>query len=122
MLHLHVSSIKRKTYVPTSALAASFFAPSNRRMAKLNLGRLLATPGVQRAAEESNDDLLQYVRRHASGDWGIVDREDWRSNDRALQDGTRLLSAYLLKDGHTKIWIVTEADRSATTVLLPDEY
>jgi hypothetical protein len=51
-----------------------------------------------------------------------VDDEDRRANDRALLEGTRLLSTYMLCDGKTKVWIITEADRSATTVLLPDEY
>lgn len=89
--------------------------------ALFELGQLLATPGVLGAVEASGDDLMSYIARHASGDWGIVDKDDQRANDRALKDGTRLLSAYLLKDG-TKIWVITEADRSATTVLLPDEY
>lgn len=64
---------------------------------------------------------MEYLSRHARGDWGVVDREDWRANDRALVESTRLFSAYLLKGG-TKIWIITEADRAATTVLLPEEY
>lgn len=88
---------------------------------KFKLGQLLATPGVLSAAEEAGDDLLPYVSRHVRGDWGVVGPEDWRANERALQDGTRLFSAYLLKDG-TKIWIITEADRTATTILLPAEY
>jgi hypothetical protein len=55
------------------------------------------------------------------GDWGDLDEEDRRENERSLEDGCRLLSAYHLRDG-TKIWIITEADRSATTLLLPSEY
>jgi hypothetical protein len=62
------------------------------------------------------------LARHASGDWGLVDASDKRANDdRALIEGTRLLSAYELANG-TRIWIITEADRAATTVLLPAEY
>ena len=87
--------------------------------ARFSLGQLLATPGVLDAAE--GEDLMEYLSRHARGDWGSVDDEDKSANDRSLTDGTRLLSAYLLKNG-TKIWIITEADRSATTILLPDEY
>ena len=90
-------------------------------MARFEPGRLLATPGALQAAEDAGDDLRVYLSRHARGNWGVVDAEDWRTNDRALIDGTRLLSAYLLRDG-TKVWIITEADRSATTILLPDEY
>lgn len=81
-----------------------------------------ATPGVLHAAERAGDDLLTYLSRHARGDWGVVGKDDARANDWALSDGTRLLSAYLLRDGTTRIWIITEADRSATTVLLPSEY
>nr|MBA2637786.1 hypothetical protein [Solirubrobacterales bacterium] len=55
------------------------------------------------------------------GDWGEVDEEDKAANERSLKEGTRLLSAYHLKDG-TKVWLITEADRSATTLLLPQEY
>jgi hypothetical protein len=90
-----------------------------RRMGRFELGRLLATPGVLEAAGDEN--LVVYLSRHARGDWGIVDDADKRANERALADGTRLLSAYRLRDG-TKIWIITEADRSATTILLPSEY
>ena len=65
--------------------------------------------------------MMQALRRHARGDWGEVDAEDWKSNDRSLQEGTRLLSAYRTRSG-IKLWIITEADRSVTTVLLPEEY
>jgi hypothetical protein len=82
---------------------------------------VLATPGVIEAAERAGDDLMNIIRRHAAGDWGTVGPEDRRANERALRDGSRLLSAYLLRDG-TKVWVITEADRSATTILLPDEY
>ncbi len=85
------------------------------------LGRLYCTPGVIAASLAADDDVFLYLQRHAVGDWGDVDSEDWQANDRALQEGTRLLSAYHLKNG-TKVWIVTEADRSTTTLLLPDEY
>ncbi|HXI65381.1 MAG TPA: hypothetical protein VNH14_12830 [Gemmatimonadales bacterium] len=85
------------------------------------LGRLFATPGALRAVVESGDDLFPYLARHARGDWGDVDNEDWLLNDQAVRAGTRLLSAYRLRDG-TRIWIITEADRSATTLLRPDEY
>ena len=87
-------------------------------MASFELGQLLATPGALAAAEAVGDDLMIYAR----GDWGVVDDSDKRANDRALVDGTRLFSAYLLRDGATKIWIITESDRAATTILLPKEY
>jgi hypothetical protein len=84
------------------------------------LGQLLMTPGVADAL--IGESPMTYINRHATGDWGIVSDADKRLNDQALKDGTRLLSAYVLRDGRTKIWVITEADRSATTILLPDEY
>ena len=91
------------------------------RPKSFSLGRLLATPGALKALEQSGEEALPYLLRHARGDWGVVCDEDKRLNDEALKDGERLVSAYELKDG-TKIWVITEADRSATTVLMPDEY
>ena len=85
------------------------------------LGRLFATPGAIMAAGKAEDNLITYLNRHATGVWGELSQDDRLANSQALKDGLRLLSAYRLKDG-TKIWIITEADRSATTVLLPDEY
>lgn len=84
-------------------------------------GQILATPGVLKALEDANESALPYLQAHLSGEWGILDEEDKQANDDALKFGDRLLSAYKLKD-RTKIWIITEADRSATTLLLPDEY
>lgn len=93
--------------------------------AKFNLGQIVATRGVLAIAEQS--ELLPFLQRHASGDWGIVGEEDSQTNNDALKDGDRLLSAYLLpksakRDTEEKIWIITEWDRSATTILLPEEY
>jgi len=85
------------------------------------LGRLFATPGAIIAAKEADDNLILYLCRHAAGDWGDLSLEDMRANAAALKEGTRLLSTYHMKDGK-KIWIITEADRSATTILLPHEY
>lgn len=84
------------------------------------LGHVVSTPGALEAMKGEN--AMAYLTRHAHGDWGVVSDGDKRLNDRALKDGTRLFSAYVLRDGVTRIWIITEADRSATTFLLPDEY
>lgn len=89
-------------------------------MTRFELGRLLTTPGVHETA--GDEDLSPYLQRHARGDWGVDDQSNWRANDRTLIDRTRLMSAYVLRDGKTRIWIITEADRSATTILLPSEY
>lgn len=77
------------------------------------------TPGVRDGIPPS--ELMQALRRHARGDWGDLDPEDLKANDASLRDGSRLLSAYHAKDG-TKFWVITEADRSMTTALLPEEY
>ena len=84
-------------------------------------GSLYATPGVLEAFKASGDDPLAYFIRHLSGDWGDLDEEDRRENNLSVREGFRLLSAYTMSDG-TRFWIITEADRSATTFLLPEEY
>ena len=84
-------------------------------------GSVVATPGVLEAFRTSGDDPLAYLIRHVAGDWGDLDEHDRRENEFSLVQGFRLLSAYTLQSG-VKIWIITEADRSVTTFLLPDEY
>ena len=89
------------------------------RNIRIPLGRPLATPGVLEVTTPA-DRSIAFIR-HARGEWGDVVGADWRANDLALQSGERLLSVYhTLND--TKFWIITEADRSATTILLPSEY
>lgn len=95
-------------------------------MPKLNsspfaLGQVVATPGALAALASAGQTPEALLTRHAQGDWGDLGEEDRRENDRSLIRGLRLLSAYALPDG-TKLWIITEADHSATTLLLPDEY
>jgi hypothetical protein len=87
--------------------------------AKFQAGRLVATPGALGALSQA--DIERALRRHLSGDWGDVPDADRAENEAALQYGDRLLSAYRTGDGQ-KFWVLTEADRSVTTVLLPDEY
>lgn len=84
----------------------------------VELGRVVITRGANE--ELNSQDVAVALWRHAQGDWGDVCKADKRSNDEALQDGERLLSAYA--SNGTKFWIITEWDRSATTILLPDEY
>ena len=88
---------------------------------KFSLGHLVATPGALEALKESATGFIPYIRQHQRGDWGDVCPEDKAENELSLKKGLRLLSAYTLPGG-CKIWIITEADRSATTVLLPEEY
>lgn len=89
------------------------------RPVNFELGRLLMTPGVQEKIPPN--EMLHALGRHVRRDWGDLDDEDRRANDLSVSDGSRLLSAYHSKEG-VKFWIITESDRSATTVLLPDEY
>lgn len=69
----------------------------------------------------SGDDPVAFLIRHLAGDWGEVNPEDWQANEQSLLRDLRLLSVYTISNG-TKFWVITEADRSATTFLLPDEY
>ena len=87
------------------------------------LGRIVATPAALAALDAAGGwaGSAQLLRRHVAGDWGDVDDEDRAANDRALVEGARLLSAYVLATSE-RIWIITEADRSATTFLLPADY
>jgi hypothetical protein len=82
------------------------------------LGRLVATPGALEALTDSSQAPAHFLGRHASGDWGDVGPEDRRLNDEALRDGTRILSVYHTAKG-VKLWIISEADRSSTCILLP---
>ena len=88
---------------------------------KFSLGQLVATPGALEALKEAKVSFLPYIRRHLEGDWGDVCPKDAAENELSLKEGFRLLSAYTLLSGD-RIWIITEADRSATTILLPEEY
>jgi hypothetical protein len=94
---------------------------------KFNPGVLLATPGASEAFQRNDQTPFEFLKRHVAGDWGEeLCEEDRLLNDQALIDGSRLLSAYKLKDG-IKIWIITEAvgengRRECTTAILPSEY
>ncbi len=88
-------------------------------MKKFRMGMLAATPGALEALKDT--DYWAYVERHGKGDWGDTSPEDKAENERSLKESLRLLSVYTLPNGK-KIWIITEADRSATTILLPEEY
>lgn len=86
---------------------------------RFQLGSIVATPGALKNV--SHDEIIHSLRRHSQGNWGDLDSEDIEANDRALRKGGRLVSAYRTVQG-TKFWIITEADRSATTIILPSEY
>jgi hypothetical protein len=93
---------------------------------KFDLGEMRATPGALQVLEDSGQTASFFLDRHVQGDWGDMSPNDWQLNDLALQDGSRLLSAYKTLKG-VKLWIITEAmddegHRAATTILLPAEY
>lgn len=85
------------------------------------LGTVLLTPGAILALVEAQQSALDLLERHACGDWGEMPLEDRQANERALQKGGRLFSGYTLTTGR-RLWIITEFDRSVTTLLLPMEY
>jgi hypothetical protein len=89
--------------------------------ARFPLGHLVATPGALAALERTGDTPDAFLRRHVSGDWGELDAHDRAENEISVTAGFRILSAYNLSDD-TRIWVITEADRSSTCILLPEEY
>ncbi len=90
-------------------------------MRRFGLGVVVATPGALEVLKRVEVSPTELLERHASGDWGDVPPEDARENEYALNRGFRVLSSYPLPGGE-RVWIITEADRSATTLLLPSEY
>ena len=88
-------------------------------MAQFPSGQIVITPTALNTLNQT--DVNTAMVRHLRGDWGDVDEEDRRTNDQSLKHGARLLSVYHTANG-TKFWIITEADRSATTILLPSDY
>ena len=85
------------------------------------LGALTATAGAAQAAGAAGVRLVDLVLRHLGGDWGDIDQHDKATNNFAVTNGGRIVSSYHL-DGGDDIWVITEADRTATTVLLASEY
>jgi hypothetical protein len=93
----------------------------NAPMAKFALGQIYITPGADQAIEESGETPRTFLCRHQTGDWGDLGQEDQEANDRAVAGKERIFSAYHTERG-VKIWVITEWDRSITTILLPQEY
>ena len=85
------------------------------------LGTVVATPAALAPIEKSGQQPGKFLARHVSGDWGDLDAHDRAENEFSLQHGLRLLSAYHTSAGE-KLWVITEADRSSTCILLPEEY
>ena len=91
------------------------------QMIRFALGRVVATPGALRALEHAEQLPAEFLDRHVNGDWGDVPDADKQENELSVEQGFRILSAYTTSAGE-KIWILTEADRSSTTIMLPSEY
>jgi hypothetical protein len=88
---------------------------------RFDLGRLVITPSALEALRTNRESLTDLLVRHASGDWGVISDVDRKQNDLSIPIGLRLISIYRLAN-NSKLWVITESDRSATTFLLPDEY
>jgi hypothetical protein len=84
-------------------------------------GQIVATPGALALLEQANQSPMEFLSRHLRGDWGDLCQDDKTENDLSLKYRFRLMSSYLVKDTE-RLWIITEADRSVTTLLLPAEY
>ena len=112
---------------PTDAALARLFAQRVRleeefaRPGRFALGRLLQTPGAHDAMTTALHVPAEFLLRHKRGDWGELPPEDVAANERAVRLGARVFSAYRTRDA-AKLWVITEWDRSATTILLPEEY
>lgn len=85
------------------------------------LGQVVATPGALAALRESGHTPIDFLQRHSKGDWGDLEGCDVKSNEIGLREGDRIVSSYQTRKGET-VWIITEADRSSTCLLLPSEY
>ena len=94
---------------------------AKRQKRRFDLGKIVATPGALEALKYAEQTPVEFLSRHVAGDWGTVDAEDKRLNDEAIEIGSRILSAYVTR-ADVKLWIITEADRSSTCILLPSEY
>ena len=86
-----------------------------------DLGQLVATPGALAVLEKTGQNPMEFLSRHVTGDWGEIPEEDKKENLFSLEKGFRLLSSYRTTAGD-RVWVITEANRSLTTLLLPDEY
>ena len=106
----------------------TFWLQFRRKLEKLNesailfpLGNVYLTVGAQEALEESNQQPLEFLSRHQRGDWGDLCEDDKKENELSVKEGFRILSSYRTSKGE-KLWIITESDRSSSTILLPEEY
>ena len=102
---------------------ASFMADVERDAPRplFNLGQVVSTPGAIQTMQDAGQDPGKLLHRHVTGDWGDLGEEDKQENDFSVDKSLRIFSAYELANGE-KVWLITEADRSSTTIFLPEEY
>ena len=93
----------------------------DKTVARFPLGKLVATPAAIEAMEQAGQNPHELFQRHQRGDWGDVCPADAQENELSVKEGFRVMSVYTLKTG-MKVWVITEADRSASTILLPEDY
>jgi hypothetical protein len=105
-----------------------FWLQFRRKLERLNektilfpLGQVFLTVGAREALAEANQNAFEFLALHQTGDWGLVCKDDARENELSVKEGFRILSVYNTKL-NVKIWVITEADRSSSTLLLPSEY
>lgn len=110
---------ERRNHIYGAVLILRMMARFHRPL--FELGRTLSTPGALNAMTAAGENAVPFLRRHQFGDWGEVGFQDWELNDQALAEGSRIFSVYRTGLGE-RLWVITEADRSATTILLPEEY
>jgi hypothetical protein len=101
--------------------ALRMIATNSNRRQRFPLGRIVATPAALEALAKSGDSGHGLIMRHVTGDFGTVCKADWQANEDAIATGERVFSAYALCDGE-KVWVITEQDRSVTTLLVPEDY
>ncbi len=90
-------------------------------MALFNLGKVVATPGALDALARSSQSPGEFLVKHSRGEWGELDDHDTQANQTAIREGGRILSSYQTRQDES-LWVITEADRSSTCILLPSEY
>jgi hypothetical protein len=126
-LRAYQAAVDRFVASPTGAHVAAIIEQEARlidallRPGRFALGRTVATPGAIEALQRGLHIAPEFLLRHKSGDWGELDEEDIQANEDALRHGSRILSAYTTRRSE-RLWVITEWDRSATTILLPVEY
>ncbi len=96
-------------------------SPATTENIGFELGNIYITPGAIDALVEANQHAQEFLERHGRGDWGELDEHDRQENELSISEGFRILSAYRTAKA-VRLWIITEADRSSTTILLPEEY